>query len=229
MRVNILQACLEETLGDVGLPLEFETIALPQPACEPRLPAAAESAGNDTWNLPAEGTAWSTNFDGPIDMLVEPVKDVDYLVMHTAAVTRDVLAAGKRLRVIACARGGPVNVDVKAATDYGVPVIYAPGRNARAVAEFIMGMMLAFDRNIVKGWDGLRQGRCGATHLYDYDAMSPGFRGQRPWAWWALGGWENPGLACRRLSACVCSRTIHTSRRQMSPNSACRRSTPWTS
>jgi D-3-phosphoglycerate dehydrogenase / 2-oxoglutarate reductase len=178
VRVSILQACLEEALSDIGTPLEFETITLHHPAGEPRLSPTGEAKQTDTWNAPAEAGRTVYEFRGPIDLLVDHVADVDYVVMHTAAVTREVVAAGKRLKAIACARGGPVNVDIQAATDFGVPIIYAPGRNARAVAEFIMGMMLAYDRNIISGWDGLKQGLWREYRLYNYDAMSPGFDGR---------------------------------------------------
>jgi D-3-phosphoglycerate dehydrogenase / 2-oxoglutarate reductase len=176
MRVETLQGYVEAALGDLGQPLEFETITLHEPIGEHPLPTPEEVKAHDTWNQPTDGRA-VYEFRGPIDLLVEPIKDVDFVLMNTAAVTRDVLEAGKRLRAIACGRGGPVNVDVNAATEYGIPILNAPGRNARAVAEFIMGMMLAFDRNVIAGWDGLKQGmwRHG---LYNYDVASPGFEGR---------------------------------------------------
>ncbi len=43
------------------------------------------------------------------------IGDADILVVHGAPVTDEVLAAAPALRLICCARGGPVNVDVAAA------------------------------------------------------------------------------------------------------------------
>ena len=62
----------------------------------------------------------------------------------------DELAALPDLRWIACARGGPVNVDIAAATARGIPVLYAPGRNAAAVADFVIGQIVCLVRHIAQ-------------------------------------------------------------------------------
>ena len=49
------------------------------------------------------------------------------------------------LAVCSC-RGDPNNVDVEAATEAGVPVLRAPGRNADAVAELTVGLLFAATR-----------------------------------------------------------------------------------
>jgi D-3-phosphoglycerate dehydrogenase len=53
------------------------------------------------------------------------------------------------LTVIASTRGDPTNVDVEAATAAGIPVVHAPGRNADAVAEMTVALMLAVTRRLV--------------------------------------------------------------------------------
>ncbi len=95
------------------------------------------------------------------------VKDVNVLLVHVAPVTKDVMEAAEELRVIGCARGGPVNVDVDAATMMGIPVIYTPGRNAEAVADYTMGLILAMSRNIVKAHVRLKDG-VWSEEFYDY-------------------------------------------------------------
>jgi D-3-phosphoglycerate dehydrogenase len=57
-------------------------------------------------------------------------------------------AAQTRLKVIGVPRAGYDNVDANAATQCNIPVIYAPGANAVAVADFTMGLLLAINRGI---------------------------------------------------------------------------------
>jgi D-3-phosphoglycerate dehydrogenase / 2-oxoglutarate reductase len=71
----------------------------------------------------------------------------DVIVVHGAPVTAEVLDAAP-LRLICCARGGPVNVDVTAATKRGIPVANAPGRNAEAVAELTIAFAVLLIRNV---------------------------------------------------------------------------------
>jgi D-3-phosphoglycerate dehydrogenase len=59
------------------------------------------------------------------------------------------------LELVACLRGNPVNVDIEAATRRGVPVIYAPGRNAASVADFTLGLLLAMIRNVALAHHGV--------------------------------------------------------------------------
>jgi D-3-phosphoglycerate dehydrogenase len=61
------------------------------------------------------------------------------------------------LAVCSC-RGDPNNVDVAAATDAGVPVLRAPGRNADAVAELTVGLLFAATRGIVGADADVRRG-----------------------------------------------------------------------
>jgi D-3-phosphoglycerate dehydrogenase len=62
------------------------------------------------------------------------------------------------LLVVAATRGDPTNVDVAAATERGIPVLNAPGRNADAVAELTVGLLLAAARHIVAADHDVRVG-----------------------------------------------------------------------
>ena len=57
------------------------------------------------------------------------------------------------IAVCSC-RGDPTNVDVAAATAAGVPVLRAPGRNADAVAELAVALLLAATRGVLYHLDG---------------------------------------------------------------------------
>ncbi len=52
------------------------------------------------------------------------------------------------LIAVASCRGDPTNVDVAAATAAGVPVLRAPARNADAVAELAVALLLAVNRGV---------------------------------------------------------------------------------
>ena len=91
--------------------------------------------------------------------LIEAVRDVDALLVRSETqVTREVLRAAERLRVVARAGAGVDNVDVAAATERGVLVINAPGGNTIAAAEHTVAMLLAAARNIAQADAALKRG-----------------------------------------------------------------------
>jgi len=67
-----------------------------------------------------------------------------------------VLEAG--LSAIASTRGDPTNVDVAGATAKGIPVLRAPGRNADAVAEMTIALLMAVNRHLVAADGDVRNG-----------------------------------------------------------------------
>lgn len=73
--------------------------------------------------------------------------------------------AVRSLKLAGCVRNGLNLIDLNAATKYGVPVINAPGRNAVAVAELTIGLMLALARHVVPAHDFTAGGRW--TNPYD--------------------------------------------------------------
>jgi D-3-phosphoglycerate dehydrogenase / 2-oxoglutarate reductase len=79
--------------------------------------------------------------------LAAAVAGHDALLVHGAPVTAEVLDAAP-LRLVCCARGGPVNIDVTAASARGIPVTSAPGRNAAAVAELTIAFALMLLRGV---------------------------------------------------------------------------------
>ena len=102
--------------------------------------------------------------DGPeaIALPAEVTRDLDafhVLVVQFAPIGRRFLEAAANLRVIGVLRGGMENVDVRTATDRGITILNTPGRNARAVAECAMGMILAEVRNIARSHGLLKNGQ----------------------------------------------------------------------
>jgi D-3-phosphoglycerate dehydrogenase len=99
------------------------------------------------------------------------------LLTHVGPVTQAVIDAGNQLRIIGCCRGGPVNVNVPAATRRGIPVVNAPGRNSQAVVEFTVGLILAECRGIARAHAALSRGEWRGD-LYRYDRTGRELRGQ---------------------------------------------------
>lgn len=84
---------------------------------------------------------------GAVD-LTDHVAGADILVVRSTRVTRTAIEAADRLGLIVRAGAGTDNIDLSAASDRGVYVCNVPGRNAVAVAELTMGLLLALDRRI---------------------------------------------------------------------------------
>ncbi|KIW34411.1 uncharacterized protein PV07_01189 [Cladophialophora immunda] len=61
---------------------------------------------------------------------------------------------GIRVVVLRCA--GYNNVDIKAATSFGVTVLRVPAYSPYSVAEFTVGLLLALDRKICRAWLRIR-------------------------------------------------------------------------
>jgi D-3-phosphoglycerate dehydrogenase / 2-oxoglutarate reductase len=84
----------------------------------------------------------------PLDGSAFDPAAVEALVVEAQPVTAQTFAAMPSLRVLACLRGDPVNVDLEAATRHGVPVLCTPGRNRESVADFVLGLMISVTRHI---------------------------------------------------------------------------------
>jgi phosphoglycerate dehydrogenase-like enzyme len=67
---------------------------------------------------------------------------VALVVRGAAPITAAVIDKAEALRVIGRTGVGYDTVDIEAATRRGIPVVYAPGAGARAVAEAAIGFML---------------------------------------------------------------------------------------
>ena len=106
----------------------------------------------------AAGMEGLKEYFGDADGVVDFVGDAEILVTQLAPVSRAILERLPQLKLIAVSRGGPVNIDMKAARERGVLVVNTPGRNASAVAEFALGAILAETRKIRVAHEALRAG-----------------------------------------------------------------------
>jgi D-3-phosphoglycerate dehydrogenase len=83
----------------------------------------------------------------------------DGLVVRSTKVTQAVFDAADRLALVIRAGAGTNTIDTAAAAARGVFVSNVPGRNAVAVAELTMGLLLAIDRRIADNVADLRNGQ----------------------------------------------------------------------
>lgn len=90
--------------------------------------------------------------------LIATIPDYDALIVRSATkVTKDVVAAGRNLKIIGRAGVGVDNVDVVAATERGIIVCNAPTSNIVSAAEHTMALLLASARKIVAADKSMKQ------------------------------------------------------------------------
>jgi len=75
-------------------------------------------------------------------------QDIEIVVVEADFVLREVFEKATQLKLVGACRGNVNQVDVAAATEHGVLVVNTPARNAIAVAELTIGLMLAVVRHI---------------------------------------------------------------------------------
>lgn len=80
--------------------------------------------------------------------LPSQIAGADVVVVRSTKVTADAIAQADKLGLVVRAGAGTDNIDKDAASTKGIYVCNVPGRNAIAVAELTMGLMLAIDRHI---------------------------------------------------------------------------------
>ncbi|HET9597922.1 MAG TPA: 2-hydroxyacid dehydrogenase [Anaeromyxobacteraceae bacterium] len=95
----------------------------------------------------------------PPPAIFDAVARADVLVVQFCPVPAALLEAAPRLKILGVLRAGVENVDVAAATARGVLVLNTPGRNADAVADFTVGLIICEARNIARGHHALKEGR----------------------------------------------------------------------
>ncbi len=92
------------------------------------------------------------------DDLPGRIPGFDGLVVRSTRVPASVFAAADRLALVVRAGAGTNTIDTDAAAAQGVFVSNVPGRNAAAVAELTLGLLLAIDRRIADNVADLRAG-----------------------------------------------------------------------
>ena len=127
---EVLQTALEKAFSGSGLDFQYDYLV-------------------DSWPAtPVQKNDEINEFVGSDEEVIRHVVEADMILTHTAPITKRVIDAAPRLMLIGAARGGPTNINWKACTERGIPVLFAPGRNSTAVSEYTVGLMLAQSRKI---------------------------------------------------------------------------------
>ena len=105
-------------------------------------------ADEPAWRPASASELRLKEYMGSPAQVIAALEGHDVLAVQAAPVTDAVMDAAPRLRLICCARGGPVNVDVASATERGIPVVTTPGKNAVAVAELAIAFMVMLARRL---------------------------------------------------------------------------------
>jgi D-3-phosphoglycerate dehydrogenase / 2-oxoglutarate reductase len=105
----------------------------------------------------------------PLEVIYEPeltresletrLQGVGVLIVRSTEVTAAAINNAKHLNLIVRAGASFNTIDVRAASMRGIYVANCPGKNASAVAELALGMMVALDRRIPDAVASLRAGR----------------------------------------------------------------------
>ena len=94
------------------------------------------------------------------DELMRTVKDYDILVVRSRTkVTREVIDANAKMKIIARVGVGLDNIDVKHAESKGIQVINAEIAAMTAVAELVIGLMLSLARSIPRADAAIKNGK----------------------------------------------------------------------
>jgi phosphoglycerate dehydrogenase-like enzyme len=92
------------------------------------------------------------------DLLVEAASASALVVRNRTRVDEELLESAGSVRVIGRLGSGLDNIDTVALQRHGIPLIHGGGLNSRAVAEYVMGAMLAVARHLARFDRELRSG-----------------------------------------------------------------------
>jgi autoinducer 2 (AI-2) kinase len=103
------------------------------------------------------------------------------LITEMDVVDFETIKGAEHLKVIITCRGNAVNVDLTAATAFGIPVINTPGRNADAVADLTIALMIMLARKMPLSADFLKRGGIKAGDMGKMAEAYLSYRGYELW------------------------------------------------
>ncbi|MEM9628947.1 MAG: 2-hydroxyacid dehydrogenase [Pseudomonadota bacterium] len=148
--------------------IDFEITQGHQPWPDVDMTHGYDPAGRGS-TLDHAGLADLKEYFGTPEEVIPLIERAEILICHLPPITQSVIEAAPDLKLIGISRGGPVNIDMAAARTRGIHVVNTPGRNAGAVAEFTIGMILTQTRLITTGHTALSTTGDWSGHLYRAD------------------------------------------------------------
>ncbi|MBE7464953.1 MAG: hydroxyacid dehydrogenase [Planctomycetes bacterium] len=124
-----------------------------------RILVADKFSSSGLERLKALGAELRYEPDSSAEKLPEMLDGVAVLVVRSTKVKAAAIDAGKELQLIVRAGAGTDNIDTEKASALGIYVANCPGKNAAAVAELTMGLLLAADRRIPQATADLKAGK----------------------------------------------------------------------
>ena len=103
------------------------------------------------------------------DSLAQAIANYDAILVVYNLVSRQVIDAGKKLKVIGRYGIGTDNIDLKAATEHGIVVTYCPEYHLPTVAEHALALMFCLARRIVPSAIDVRKGNWEYTRFRGVD------------------------------------------------------------
>ncbi|WP_422448434.1 2-hydroxyacid dehydrogenase [Thermoanaerobacterium sp. DL9XJH110] len=94
-----------------------------------------------------------------VPLIKERGRDVSMLFGLFVPISKEAFDCMPKLKIVGVSRAGLENVNIQEATKRGVLVFNVEGRNAEAVSDFAIGMMLAECRNIARAHYSIKSGK----------------------------------------------------------------------
>lgn len=113
--------------------------------------------------------------------MISAMQGKNILVTEVDIVDAKALSQLPDLRVVAACRGNAVNVDVDACTAFGIPVLFAPGRNSVAVADLTVAFILALARKLVPAAQFLKDESVTAGNMAKMGQAFTQLQGKELW------------------------------------------------
>jgi D-3-phosphoglycerate dehydrogenase len=91
-----------------------------------------------------------------LEGILAAIGDCNALVVRNTKITRQIMEAAPKLAVIGRHGVGYDTVDIAAAAELGIPVVYTPAANTESVAEISIGFIIGLGRKIIRAHQAMQ-------------------------------------------------------------------------